>query len=156
MTEPPPTVPIGAGVEDLATPSEAQAPAARRWAVGDLPIGEALRLLRISRGLKQVEASRLAGAPDFRTISHWETHRKIPSFKLLTGYLAALGLDFHDLQDALDRTPVMSERLIELGGQVDRLACMVEDLAERRQVVLERRLLALEQRLAATETHEAG
>ncbi len=121
-----------------------------------VPIGEALRRLRISRGLKQVEVSKLAGAPDFRTISHWETHRKIPSFRLLSGYLAALGMDFHDLQDALDRAPSMAKRLTELGGQVDRLARIVEDLSERRQVVVERRLLAFERRFDGAAVAGAG
>ena len=66
-------------------------------------IAEALRLLRTREGLTQTRASKLNGAPDFRTLSHWETKRKMPSLKLLSKYLASLGLDFHDLQEALDQ-----------------------------------------------------
>ncbi len=41
------------------------------------PIGAALRELRKGRGIKtQTAAGQLPGAPDFRTLSHWETGRK--------------------------------------------------------------------------------
>ena len=106
------------------------------------PIAEALRLLRTRRDLTQKAAGQLAGSPDFRTLSHWETRRKLPSLRLLFGYLRALGLDLHDLQDALDQVGgegTTVARIDELVGQVDRLARAVEDLAERRQVVLELR-----------------
>ena len=112
-----------------------------------MQIAEALRLLRTLQGLSQTTAGQLDGAPDFRTISHWETRRKLPSVRLLTGYLEALGLDFHDLQDALDQVGSVGAtvgKIAELGRQVDRVARAVEDLGERRMVVLERRLLALE------------
>ena len=108
------------------------------------PIGPALRLLRTRKKLTQTAAGQLAGAPDFRVLSHWERGRKCPSFRLLAKYLAALELDFHDLQDAFDQVlnapSPMRDRLAELGAQV-------EDLTERRQVVLERRLLRIERRL---------
>ncbi len=108
------------------------------------PIGAALRELRKGRGIKtQTAAGQLPGAPDFRTLSHWETGRKDPSLPLLRSYLAALGLDFHALQDAIDQVDEADgsakSRLRELGGQVDRLARVAEDLAERRLPVLERR-----------------
>ncbi len=48
-------------------------------------------------------AGQLASAPDHRALSHWETARKVPSLRLLTAYLRALGLDFHALRDALDQ-----------------------------------------------------
>ncbi len=67
-----------------------------------LPIAEALRLIRTHLGLTQTVATMGAGAPDFRTLSHWETGRKTPSLKLLYRYLLSLGLNFRDLQDALD------------------------------------------------------
>ncbi len=105
-------------------------------------IADALRLIRTRERLSQTAASRLDGAPDFRTLSHWETCRKQPSLRLLARYLRALGLDFHDLQDALDQVGeggTTAERIAELAGQIDRLARAVEDLGERRQVVLERR-----------------
>ena len=110
-------------------------------------IAEALCLLRTRKGLSRIAASQLDGAPDFRTISHWETRRKLPSIRLLSGYLGALGLDFHDLQDALDQVGSVGAtvvRVAELGRQVDRAARVVEDLSERRMVVLEQRLLAFE------------
>ncbi len=68
----------------------------------ELPIAEALRLIRKHLGSTQTVATRGAGAPDFRTLSHWETGRKMPSLRLLYRYLRSLGLNFRDLQDALD------------------------------------------------------
>ena len=68
----------------------------------EIPIAQALRLIRSHLGFTQSVATRNAGAPDFRTLSHWETGRKVPSLKLLYRYLLSLGLDFSDLQDALD------------------------------------------------------
>ncbi len=119
---------------------------------------DAPRLIRARRGLTQTAASKLDGAPDFRTLSHWETRRKLPSLRLLTGYLEALGLDFHDLQDVLDqvgRVGATTGRLGELTGQVDRLARVCEDL-ERRLFMLERQepavaVAALTARLEAIE-----
>ncbi len=106
-----------------------------------LPIADALRLIRTRKRLSQTAAGQLEGAPDFRTLSQWETRRKLPGLRLLTGYLKALGLDLHDLQDALDQVSEVpcstAERMDRLAAEVDRLARVVEDLAERRQVVLE-------------------
>ncbi len=134
-------------------------------------LADALRLLRTEQGLTQTAAGKLDGAPDFRTLSHWETRRKLPGLRLLFGYLEALGLDFHDLQDALDslaKVPCSTAgRIDKLDNQVDRLARVCEDLAERRQVVLELRsakaealaaenaceLVRLVQRLDAIERH---
>ncbi len=129
------------------------------------PIAAALHELRKGRGIKtQTAAGQLPGAPDFRTLSHWETGRKDPSLPLLRGYLAALGLDFHDLQDAIDQVDGTAERrLAKLGGQVDRLARVAEDIGERRLPVLERRsgrfaeiaaeVERLADRIAALEAH---
>jgi len=118
-------------------------------------IADALRLLRTRKGLTQTAAGQLAGAPDFRTLSHWETRRKLPGMRLLTGYLHALDLDFHDLQDALDQVAaipgVTVGRVAELGGQVDRLARVVEDLADRRLVMLEKRVRRLDENAAEIE-----
>ncbi len=111
-------------------------------------LADALRLLRTAQGLTQTAAGKLDGAPDFRTLSHWETRRKLPGLRLLAGYLEALGLDFHDLQDALDAVARVRgstvRRLDELAGQVDCLARVCYDLVERRQVVLERRSVKAE------------
>ncbi len=120
---------------------------------------DALRLIRTRKRISQTAASQIDGAPDFRTLSHWETRRKAPSMLLLTGYLEALGLDFHDLQDALDQVGEVGTtvgRIDELDAQVDRLARVVEDLVERRagrvdEVGAEFERLA--ERVAATENH---
>ncbi len=71
--------------------------------MSELRIADALRLLRTRAGLTQTAASKRPGAPDFRTLSHWETRRKQPSLRLLHGYLESLGLDFGGLQEALDQ-----------------------------------------------------
>ena len=81
-------------------------------------IAEALRLLRTREGLTQTAASKREGAPDFRTLSHWETRRKLPSMKLLAGYLSSLGLDFHDLQDALDQIEGKVPKRLELAEKL--------------------------------------
>ncbi len=65
-------------------------------------IAEALRLLRTRKGLTQTAASKRQGAPDPRTLSHWETRSKLPSLKLLYPYLKSLDCDLCDLQDALN------------------------------------------------------
>ncbi len=106
-------------------------------------LADALRLIRTRRRVTQTAASQIDGAPDFRTLSHWETRRKVPTMRLLNRYLEAMDLDFHDLQDALDQTGKVGatvRRIGEIDGQLDRLARVVEDIAERRMVVLERRL----------------
>ena len=97
-----------------------------------LPIADALRLLRARRGITQLAASKLEGAPDFRTLSQWETRRKVPSLPLLYRYLRVLGCDFRDLQGVLD----------EFEGKV--------------AGGLERRLLAIEGRVAVLERGAEG
>ncbi len=131
-----------------------------------IPVAEALRDLRERQGLTQTAVGRIAGAPDHRTLSHWETGRKQPSLRLLTGYLEALGLDFHDLQDAIEHFDGSAVRRVDdIAGQVDRLARVCEDLGERRLAVLERRsgrideiaaeVERLAERIAALESHFA-
>ncbi len=66
-------------------------------------IAEALRLIRTRKGLTQTDASKRQGAPNFRTLSQWETKRKLPSVKLLRAYLTSLDLDFYDLVVDLER-----------------------------------------------------
>lgn len=60
-------------------------------------------MLRIREGVTQTAVSKREGAPDFRTLSHWENGRKQPGAVLLRSYLASMGLDYHDLQEALDQ-----------------------------------------------------
>ena len=81
-------------------------------------IAEALRLLRTREGLTQTAASKRPEAPDFRTLSHWETRRKMPSLKLLDGYLRSMGFDFHDLQDALDQIEGKTPKRLELADKL--------------------------------------
>lgn len=107
-----------------------------RWQVtegGPGVIAEALRLLRTRKGLTQSAASKSEGAPDFRTLSHWETGRKQPTFKLLRRYLTSLGFDLCDLQQAL--------HLVE-GTAPKRLQDGLERLT-RRVTAIERHLMAL-------------
>ena len=94
----------------------------------DFRIAEALRLLRTQNGLTQVAASQRSGAPGYRTLSHWETRRKYPSLLSLHNYLICLGLDFRDLQNALDQIEG------KVGGTL-----------EHRLSAIERRLVVLEQ-----------
>ncbi len=93
---------------------------------------EALRLIRTRKRLTQAAASKLPGAPDYRTLSHWETARKIPSLKLLSAYLKALGLDFCDLQEAMDqvhRRPPMPSRPSPAPAHLDAIAKRLEAMA---------------------------
>ena len=99
-----------------------------------MKIAEALRLLRTRQDLTQTAASKRDGAPDFRTISHWETRRKDPSLRLLDGYLKSLGHDFRDLQEALDQVE---------GKAAERVRGELEGI-EQRLAEFERRLLQLE------------
>ncbi len=101
-------------------------------------IAEALRLLRTRQRLTQTAASKREGAPDFRTLSHWETRRKLPSFGLLRNYLTSLGLDFCDLQDALNEveTPAPTgcrmglEKLEHRVAELERQLGVVEETPE--------------------------
>lgn len=103
-----------------------------------MQIAEALRLLRTREGLTQTAASKREGAPDFRTLSHWETQRKMPSLKLLDGYLRSMGHDFHELQDALDliegKAPKpVRDGLKGLRDGLEGLGHRVDDLERRLQ-----------------------
>ncbi len=96
-----------------------------------MQIAEALRLLRTREGLTQTAASKRPGAPDFRTLSHWETRRKMPSIKLLDGYLRSLGLDFHELQDALDLIEGKAPKPVRDG--LEGLRARMDELEQRLQ-----------------------
>ena len=112
-------------------------------------------MIRVRRGLTQTALSKLPGAPDFRTLSHWEARRKVPSLRLLQKLLTAVGLDFRDLQDVLDqlagrvggsldrRLAMIEGRLSEAGQQLDRTVETVVEV-ERRVVEVERRVAEVE------------
>ncbi len=111
--------------------SEAQRRRATNGSPGErMLIAEALRLLRGREGLTQVEAAKRAGVPDCRTLSHWETGRKVPGVKLLYKYLRGLDLDFCDLQDAVN----------ELEGPTSTGCRMELEHLARRVALLERQL----------------
>ncbi len=104
-------------------------------------IAEALRLLRTSRGLTQYAAAKRKGSPNFRTLSHWETRRRVPSLKMLGGYLDSQGLDFHDLQDALD----------QVNGVIPKRVANALSGVEQRLESIERHLRLLESRQVESE-----
>ncbi len=99
---------------------------------------EALRLLRIRQGLTQTAISKRKGAPDFRTLSHWETKRKLPSVRLLRAYLTSMDLDFCDLQEALDLVEGAVPKRVRDG--MEELRGRVEKLERHRVEELKRRL----------------
>ena len=94
-----------------------------------MKVGEALRLLRVRAGLTQRAASKLEGAPDYRTLSHWENGHKTPSFMLLETYLGLLGFDFGDLQQALDQVNGRSETRFD--REIRKVNRRVAELEER-------------------------
>ncbi len=91
----------------------------------DIPIAQALRLLREAEKVSQTEVAR-RGGPDFRTISHWETRRKMPSLRLLIKFLDALGLDLHDLQAAFDQIAKRPDRLTSRFTTIERRLGVLE------------------------------
>ncbi len=52
-------------------------------------IAEALRMLRTRQGLTQTAVAKREGAPDFRTLSHWENRRRQPGAVKLRSYLVS-------------------------------------------------------------------
>ncbi len=107
-----------------------------------LPIGSALRLLRMQQGLTQTAVGELPGSVRQRSLSHWETGRTIPSLKNVVTFLDALHLDFHDLQNALDAT---AQGPAPTTIRIDELASKLDTLHER-MVGIERRLSVVERR----------
>ncbi len=107
-----------------------------------VPIADALKLLRMRRGLTQTAASKVDGAPDFRTLSHWETRRKAPSLPLLASYLGSLDFDFADLQEALNQiqgeVPKDKKEVRQLGDDVDSLVSEVASITRQLKVLTER------------------
>ncbi len=137
----------GAG-EDPAAPAAAVTPPASPPEPAAEPdparvtthIPAALRLLRTREDLTQKAAAQKQGAPNLRTICHWETGRKTPSLKPLIAYLCILGLDFCDLQDALNE--VREPHPAGCRMAVERLETQVAEM--------ERRLRRVEGRPSAT------
>lgn len=93
----------------------------------DVPIGRALRILRIRVGISLTDAE-AEGGPDAQTVGEWEADQQMPSLPQLIGYLTACHLSLHDLQDALDQIAQRPAHLHQ------RLAAI-----ERRLSTLERR-----------------
>ncbi len=69
----------------------------------ELRLGEALRLLRVQRGLTRSAAAKLEGAPRLRTLSRWESRRELPAMESVNAYLAALGAGVRELLEALEK-----------------------------------------------------
>ncbi len=83
-------------------------------------------MLRMRQKLTQTAVAQREGAPDFRTLSHWENRRKQPGAVRLRSYLASMDLDFHDLQEALDQVEGavpkrVRDGLAELEKRIDAL-----------------------------------
>ncbi len=83
-------------------------------------------MLRTRQGLTQTAVAKRDGTPDFRTLSHWENRRRQPGAVKLRSYLVSMGLDFHDLQEALDQVEGavpkrVQDGLAELGERIEAL-----------------------------------
>ncbi len=66
------------------------------------PVGSALADLRRDAGLAQEDVARQLGITRVG-ISHYESGQTIPMYGQVRRILSYLGLDLHDLQDALDQ-----------------------------------------------------
>ncbi len=90
-----------------------------------VPIGEALRLIRVRVGSDQAEVTR-RGGPDFWTIARWEEGEETPSLSQVAQYLATLQLNFYDFQDALDQLAQRPGHLLERLATIERRLSIVE------------------------------
>ncbi len=103
-----------------------------------------MRLLRRRKGLTQTAVSKLPESVDHRSLSHWETGRKLPALKNVVAFLSALEFDFHDLQDALN---AVGSAVEPRAMRVDQISEML-DLLHQRLVGVERRISVVERRLS--------
>lgn len=76
-------------------------------------VGQALALLRAERGLSQKELAAKLGLARETSVSSIETGN--PTSRVVSGYLRALGLDYHALARALD---VIAARGVEVPSDV--------------------------------------
>lgn len=79
------------------------------------PVGSALADLRRDAGLAQEDVARQLGITRVG-ISHYESGQTIPMYGQVRRILSYLGLDLHDLQDALDQRegrPIRRRNLLE-------------------------------------------
>lgn len=76
-------------------------------------LGEALRNLRMERGLTEEEVALAMGKnrSSGRTISIWELGRSAPGADQLFAYLLAIDMTFADLDRQLNPTPFANPRL---------------------------------------------
>ncbi len=83
-------------------------------------LGQALRNLRIARGLNEAElAQRMGKRPSSgRQISRWELGRVAPRADQLYGLLVALDMTFADLHRELNPAPETSSRLKEISSRL--------------------------------------
>jgi transcriptional regulator with XRE-family HTH domain len=104
-------------------------------------IARALRLVRQSTGLRQIDVSERSGLSK-AMVSAYEGGKMLPSVLSLCRYLNAIGRDFGDLQDALD----------EMGGIPGRR--VIE--AEMRERKVGRAVLGLLESMGITKTDGIG
>ncbi|RMH20888.1 MAG: XRE family transcriptional regulator [Acidobacteria bacterium] len=101
-----------------------------------------LRGLRVRSGRTQVEVAAKAGVPQ-ANLSRWESGKVRPSLESLVAVLTALGIDFRDLQDALEEMagghaggdaerqrpltpPLTNAGMLELLAALDRRVTQIE------------------------------
>lgn len=90
----------------------------------DVPIGRALRILRIRVGISLTNAE-AEGGPDAQTVGAWEADEQMPTLAQLIGYLTACHLSLHDFQDALDQVAQRPAHLYQrLAGIERRLSAL--------------------------------
>jgi len=91
----------------------------------DVPIGRALRLIRVRVGSNQATVER-RGGPSFWTLERWEEGTEIPTLSQVAQYLTALRLSFHDFQDALDQIAERPEHLLKRLAGIERRLSVLE------------------------------
>ena len=109
-----------------------------------------LRGLRLRRGRTQVEVAAQAGVPQ-ANLSRWESGKVRPSLESLVAVLTALGIDFRDLQDALEDVlggmgTSGSHARSRLSGSLSGSARMLEQLEQ-----LDRRVTRIENAMTLEE-----
>ena len=86
-------------------------------------LGEALRSLRMERGLTEEELALAMGKnpSSGRTISRWELGRAAPGADQCFAYLLALDMTFADLDRQLNPAPVANPRLQAIAERLQAL-----------------------------------
>ena len=87
-------------------------------------LGEAIRNLRMARGLTEEELARRMGKQPSsgRQISRWELGKNAPGADQLFTLLLALDMSFSDLDRQLNPAPVTNPRLEKIASRLQALA----------------------------------